>query len=68
MSDGSLRVDLAVHTKGDRHARVAKPIARPMVLQIPRGVRAKIQKANNIRAITQGDWPDVEGIVRSARH
>jgi hypothetical protein len=31
MSDGSLRVDLAVHTKGDRHARVAMPMARPTV-------------------------------------
>ena len=30
--------------KGDRHARVAEPIPRPMVLQISRGVGAEVSK------------------------
>ena len=36
--------------KGDRHARVAKPISRPMVLQISRGVGTEVSEAGDLRA------------------
>jgi len=42
--DGLLRVDPHVHKKGDRHERVAEPLPRQMVLQVPCGVRPEVSQ------------------------
>ena len=53
--------------EGDRHARVAEPIPRPMVLQISRRVGAEISKTGNVRADPTWDWENSSGAVSAAR-
>ena len=53
--------------KGDRHARVAKLIPRPMVLQISRGVGAEISETSDLRPDATWDWEDRSGAVSAAR-
>src|SRR5262245_13363136 len=61
-----LRVNLAVRAKGDRHARVAEPVARPMVLQVPRRVRPEVQEARDLWPPEASDRGHPAGAVRAA--
>ena len=42
-------------TEGDPGERVAKPVAREMVLQIPRGVRPEVPEEVDLRAVAERD-------------
>ena len=53
--------------KGDRHARVAKPISRPMILQISRGVGTEVSEAGDLRADATWDWENRSGTMSAAR-
>ena len=53
--------------KGDRHARVAKPLSRPMVLQISRGVGTEVSEADDLRADATWDWENRSGTMSAAR-
>src|SRR5713101_8435753 len=55
IGDGLHHANLTVCAKGDRHARVAKPVARTMVLQVPRRVRTKISQAHDLWGVAQAD-------------
>ena len=52
--------------KGDRHARVAEPISRPMVLQISRGVGAEVSETGDLRRDATWDWENRSGAVSAA--
>ena len=54
-----------VHEKGDRHERVAEPLTREMVLQIPRCVGTKIPEAEDLRVFAKSDWRHVETVMRA---
>ena len=53
--------------KGDRHARVAEPIPRPMVLQIPRGMGTEVSEAGDLRPDATWDWENRSGTMSAAR-
>ena len=53
--------------KGDRHARVAEPIPRPMVLQISRGVGAEVSKTSDLRRDATWGWENRSGVVPAVR-
>ena len=53
--------------KGDRHARVAEPIPRPMVLQISRGVGAEVSETGDLRRDATWDWENRSGSCVSGR-
>ena len=53
--------------KGDRHARVAEPIPRPMVLQISRGVGAEVSETRDLRRDATWGWENRSGVVSAAR-
>ena len=53
--------------KGDRHARVAEPIPRPMVLQISRGVGAEVSKTSDLRRDATWGWENRSGVMSAAR-
>ena len=44
--------------KGDRHARMAEPIPRPMVLQISRRVGTKVSETRDLWSDPTWDWED----------
>ena len=50
--------------KGDRHARVEKPIAREMVLQISHCVQPKVPKEGDVRKFEKGGREDPPGAVQ----
>src|SRR3972149_10483062 len=54
-----------VQKKGDRHARVAEPVAREMVLQIPRGVHAEVPKESHLREPKERNREDSAGAARA---
>jgi REP-associated tyrosine transposase len=60
MCDGLPHVNRQVHEKGDRHERVAEPLPREMVLQIPHRVRSEIPQAAIFGSLRKG----IGGILR----
>src|SRR4030042_2975324 len=63
--DGLLHVNPYVHGKGDRHERVAEPLPREMVLQVPRGDRPEISEAGDLWEVAEGDWGHPASVVRT---
>ncbi len=63
--DDLLSMNGEVQKKGDRHARVEKPIAREMVLQISHCVQPEIPKEGDVRKFAEGGRKDPAGTLQA---